>query len=107
MQAARRTSEPTSIGMPADELAYHLRVKLETVEGWLSGRLQKPPYFALAVKAARARLHPVPSSIVEAHTERLGLKRQHVRYWIETGQVPVPARMAVAWIIHNRITGRD
>ncbi|NTI22342.1 hypothetical protein G6M87_10785 [Rhizobium rhizogenes] len=93
-------------GLSRNDLIQHLRVSPETVDGWLSGARQRPPYFDMAVRAAKAGLHPISSAIVAKYAKELGVEQQRVNFWITAGQVPVPARMAVAWIIHAKITGR-
>jgi hypothetical protein len=107
-RAAFSTPAPSSslIGLSRDELIHHLRVKPETVDGWLSGALKRPPYFDLAVKAAKIGLHPISATLVYNYHKELGVEEQRARFWRDTGQVPAPARMAVAWVIHSRVTGR-
>jgi len=102
------SAAPASVvlGLTRDELIHHLRVKPETVDGWLAGTLKRPPYFDLAVKAAKIGLHPISAALVPKYYKELGVEIERVKFWQNTGQTPVPARMAVAWIIHSRVTGR-
>lgn len=95
------------LGLTRDELVHHLRVSPEHADGWLSGARQRPPYFDLAVRAAKAGLHPISAALVAKYWKQLGVPESQARYWALANQVPVPARMAVAWIIHSKITGRD
>ncbi|TDW21108.1 hypothetical protein EV128_12277 [Rhizobium azibense] len=94
-------------GLTRDELIMHLRVSPETVDGWLSGAKQRPPYFDMALRAAKIGLHPIAPALVMKYGKALGVDQAQVNYWMKTGQVPAPARMAVAWIIHAKITGRS
>lgn len=93
-------------GLTRAELIHHLRVSPETVDGWLSGARRRPPYFDAAVRAAKAGLHPIAKPLVVRYQKELGIEQAQMNYWMTTGQVPVPARMAVSWIIHRRVTGR-
>lgn len=110
LQAAQKQtiSVPASVnlGLSRDELIHHLRVKPETIDGWLSGTLRRPPYFDLAVKAAKIGLHPISAALVYSYYPQLGVEEQRARFWRDNGQTPVPARMAVAWLIHSAVTGR-
>lgn len=103
-----RISLPTvkTYGLTREELIIHLRVKPETVDGWLDGSRRRPQYFDAAVRAAKAGLHPISSALVPNYWKELGVERSQVRFWQNTGQTPAPARLAVAWIIHTKITGR-
>lgn len=96
-----------TLGLTRDELVHHLRVAPETVDGWLSGERRRPPYFDDAVKAAKAGLQPIAKPLIAPYRKELGVEQSLMNYWLKTGQVPVPARMAVAWIIHRRVSGRD
>lgn len=93
-------------GLTTHELMAHLRVSRETIEGWVNGSRQRPPYFDAAVKAARAGLQPVARPLVRKYAKDLGVPESQVKFWLNSGQVPAPARMAVAWFIHCRVTGR-
>lgn len=109
MQAAISTGRDTltnTYGLTRDELIMHLRVAPETVDGWLSGSRRRPPYFDAALRAARAGLHPISAALVPNYWKELGVEQPQVRFWQKTGQTPAPARMAVAWIIYSKITGR-
>ena len=110
LQAAQKQTitapTPVNCGLSRDELIHHLRVKPETVDGWLNGTLRRPPYFDLAVKAAKIGLHPISPALVYKYHPRLGVEEQRARFWRDNNQVPAPARMAVSWIIHSDVTGR-
>lgn len=93
-------------GLSRDDLICKLRVSPETVDGWMSGARQRPPYFDLAINAARTGLQPIAGALVPRYHRELGVAESLARYWETSGQVPVPARMAVAWIIHRRVTDR-
>lgn len=94
-------------GLTRDDIIRHLRAAPETVDGWLAGTRRRPPYFDAALRAARSGLHPIAKPLVARYAKELGIEQQLMNYWLTTGQVPVPARMAVAWIIHRKVTGRD
>ena len=98
---------PNTYGLTRDDLIRLLRSSPEAVDGWLSGTRRRPPYFDAALRAAKAGLHPIAKPLVRKYARELGVSESQVTYWLETGQVPVPARMAVAWIIHRKVTGRD
>jgi hypothetical protein len=102
---ARAEPVPT-YGLTREELIRALRVTAETVDGWLTGSKRRPPYFDAALRAARAGLHPIAKPLIRKYAKELGVPEAQMKYWLTTGQVPVPARMAVAWIIHTRVTGR-
>lgn len=98
---------PVTAGFSADYLARYMRVSLKTMEGWMNGTTSRPPYFDAAVRAVRADLHGISPALACGYHEALGVSEEHASYWRKSGQVPFPARLAVAWIIHHRITGRD
>lgn len=107
---ATTTTQPSPVntyGLTPTDIVHHLRVSPETVDGWLSGERRRPPYFDLALRAARQGLHPIAKPLVRKYYRELGVQESQAKYWEETGQMPVPARMAVSWIIHKRVTGRE
>jgi hypothetical protein len=106
VQNATPATTVNTYGLTRDELIYHLRVSPEMVDGWLSGAKQRPPYFDAAIRAAHAGLHPIAKPLVRRYWKELGVAESRVEFWLKSGQVPAPARMAVAWIIHCRVTGR-
>jgi len=110
LDTIKRDARPPSVntyGLTREELIHHLRVAPETVDGWLAGTRRRPQYFDMALRAARAGLHPIAKPLVKTYGKQLGVEPSQINYWMNTGQVPVPARMAVAWIIHARVTGRS
>lgn len=94
-------------GLTRSELIHFLRVAPETIDGWLTGTKRRPPYFDAAVRAAREGFSPIAKPIVRRYAKELGVTDSQMNYWMLTGQVPVPARMAVVWIIHAKVTGRS
>lgn len=100
------TGPVTTYGLTRAELIHHFRAAPETVDGWLDGTRRRPPYFDAALRAARAGLHPIAKPLVRRYWKELGVAESQAKYWDDTGQVPVPARLAVTWIIHRRVTGR-
>lgn len=93
-------------GLTRSELITYLRSKPETIDGWLDGSRRRPPYFDAAVRAARAGLGPIAKPLMRKYWKELGVTEAQMKYWLDMDQVPVPARMAVAWIIHAKVTGR-
>ena len=110
MLAAAASTVPApkvnTYGLSRDDLITLLRASPETVDGWLSGARRRPPYFDLAVRAAHAGLHPISAALVKNYWRELGVEKARVNFWMNSGQTPVQARMAVAWLIHSGITGR-
>lgn len=94
-------------GLSVDHIASALRTSVETVNGWMDGTRRCAPYLDHALRAAKIGLQPVAAPIALSYARQLGVCAGHAKYWKETGQVPVPFRMAVSWIIHKRVTGRD
>lgn len=107
MLAVASIDRVQTYGLTREELIRNLRVTAETVDGWLSGARRRPPYFDAAVRAARAGLHPIAKPLVRKYAKELGIPEAQMKYWLSADQVPVPARMAVAWIIHSKVTGRS
>ena len=95
-----------TLGLSRDDLITGLRVAPETVDGWLSGARRRPVYFDLAIKAIKAGLQPIATKLVYGYAGRLGVEPGIISYWKKTEHVPVPARLAVAWLVHARVTGR-
>lgn len=107
---AATTTQPTPVntyGLTRADLIHHFRAAPETVDGWLSGERRRPPYFDMALRAARQGLHPIAKPLMVRYGKELGVPEAQLNYWMKTDQVPVPARLAVAWIIHRRVTGRE
>ncbi len=100
------TPRVETLGLSRDDLITMLRVRPETVDGWLSGTRRRPVYFDLAIKAAKAGLQPIAPKLVYGYAGQLGVEPGIISYWKKTKHVPVPARMAVAWLVHARVTGR-
>lgn len=94
-------------GMSVNDIAERLCVAPGTVYRWVNGSAATPPYIDDALKAAATGLRMVAKDIACGYWKQLGLTPQHTAYWRKSGQVPGPARMATAWIIHKRVTGRD
>lgn len=110
MNAIARIAIPEPVktyGLTREELILHLRVKPETVDGWLDGSRRRPPYFDAAVRAAKEGLHPISAALVPNYWKELGVEYSQAKFWKTTGQTPAPARLAVAWIIYSKITGRS
>lgn len=74
------------------------------IEEWLAGTKEPPAYWLLAMKAVRANLQPADNVTMRKPLDLctyINAPRDTVPYWLRTGQFPIMARYAVAYVIHS------
>lgn len=84
------------------EIAAKLGVTTRTVYNWKNELVKRPPYYEEAILGVELGLTPASDALTHAHWKELGVSRQHSSYWREAGQIPGPAKMATAYIVHTR-----